>query len=205
MAIAQLFLFASIYFVAVSTPGPGIAAIVARGLAQGTRGAVPFIVGFVLGDLIWLTVAVTGLSVIAQTFETLFLAVKYAGCAYLLFIAWKIWNAPVFVSEVAANPSIASAWPSFLGSLMLTLGNPKVIVFFMSIMPLVLDMNSITPLIFAQLVGMALFVLTPVLIGYLLLADRARQLFTSETALQRINRGTATIMAGAAVAIVAKS
>jgi threonine/homoserine/homoserine lactone efflux protein len=205
MTITQLFLFASIYFAAVSTPGPGIAAIVARGLAQGTKGAVPFIAGFVLGDLIWLTVAVTGLSVIAQTFEALFLAIKYLGCAYLLFIAWKIWNASVVVSEVAAKAGITSAWTSFLGALTLTLGNPKVIVFFMSVMPLVVDMNAITPLMFTQLVGMAFFVLAPVMTGYLLLANRARRLFKSETALRRINRGTAAIMAGTAVAIAAKS
>jgi threonine/homoserine/homoserine lactone efflux protein len=205
VTISNLLIFASIYFVSVATPGPGIAAIVARGLAQGTKGAAPFIAGFVVGDLIWLTVAVAGLSVMAQTFETLFLVMKYAGCAYLLFLAWKIWNAPVITKNVEAKTSNSFAWPNFIGSLMLTLGNPKVIVFFMSVMPLVVDMNAITPLIFTQLVGMAFFVLTPVMAGYLLLADRARRLFTSETALRRMNQGTAAMMAGTAVAIAAKS
>jgi threonine/homoserine/homoserine lactone efflux protein len=205
MTLTGLLLFASIYFVAVASPGPGLAAVVARGLAQGTRGAVPFIAGFVVGDLIWLTMATTGLALIAQTFEQVFTVIKYAGCAYLLYVAWTIWTAPVTPGDIAARGGITSPWSSFLGSLLLTLGNPKVIVFFMSLMPLVVDMNAMTPLVYLELMSMAFFVLTPVLVTALLLADRARRVFTSEKALRRINQGTAGIMAGAAVAIAAKS
>ncbi|MFM9972979.1 MAG: LysE family translocator [Beijerinckiaceae bacterium] len=205
MSFTALFVFASIYFVAVAAPGPGLAAIVARGLAQGTKGAAPFIAGFIVGDLIWLTVAATGLALIAQTFELVFRLIKYAGCAYLLFVAWKIWTAPVRGDDVVARPADTAPWASFLGSLLLTLGNPKVIVFFMALMPLVIDMSAITPLIYIQLMSMAFLVLTPVLVTALLLADRARRVFSSEKALKRINRGTAGIMAGVAVAIAVKS
>jgi threonine/homoserine/homoserine lactone efflux protein len=205
MTLASLFVFASVYCVAVASPGPGMAAVVARGLSQGTAGAPAFIAGFVLGDLIWFSVAATGLAVIAQQFESLFLVIKYAGCAYLLFIAWKIWTAPVAAADVTAARHKVRSWPSFLGSLSLTLGNPKVIVFFLSIMPLVVDVRSIGPLVFAEMALVVVLVITPVLAGTLLLADRARRIFTSRKALKRINRGTAAIMAGAAVAIAARS
>jgi threonine/homoserine/homoserine lactone efflux protein len=205
MTLASLVLFASVYFVAVASPGPGMAAVVARGLAQGMAAAPAFVAGFVVGDLIWFTVAATGLAVIASTFETLFLAIKYAGCAYLLFMAWRLWHAPVEVGDVAAARTKVRSWPSFLGSLSLTLGNPKVIVFFLSLMPLVVDMASITPLVFAELAVVIVLVFTPVLLAALLLADRARRVFTSERALRRINRGTAGVMAGAAAVIAARS
>ncbi|MGL4637407.1 MAG: LysE family translocator [Beijerinckiaceae bacterium] len=205
MELGGLLLFAGVYFVAVASPGPGLAAVVARGLAQGTAAAPAFIAGFVVGDLIWFTVAATGLTVIAKTFETLFLIIKYAGCAYLLFIAWKIWTAPVASADIAAASQKVRSWPSFLGALSLTLGNPKVIVFFLSLMPLVVDLKSVTPLVFAELALVIVLVFTPVLTVTLLLANRARQVFTSERALRRINRGTAGIMAGAAVAIAARS
>jgi threonine/homoserine/homoserine lactone efflux protein len=205
MTLTSLFLFASVYFVAVASPGPGIAAVIARGLGQGMKAAPAFIAGFVLGDLIWFTIAATGLAVVARSFETLFLAIKYAGCAYLLFLAWKIWNAPVAAGDVEAADETVRSWPSFLGSLSLTLGNPKVIVFFLSLMPLVVDLQSITPLVFAEMAVVIVLVFTPVLAFTLYLADRARRVFTSETALRRINRGTAGIMAGAAVAIAARS
>ncbi len=205
MTLASLFLFASVYFVAIASPGPGMAAVVARGLGQGMAAAPAFIAGFVLGDLVWFTAAATGLAVIARQFEMLFLAIKYAGCAYLLYVAWRIWTARVAAADVAADRAKVRAWPSFLGALSLTLGNPKVIVFFLSLMPLVVDVRSITPLAFAEMAAVIVLVFTPVLAGTLFLADRARRVFTSETALRRINRGTAGVMAGAAALIAAKS
>ncbi|MGL5115940.1 MAG: LysE family translocator [Beijerinckiaceae bacterium] len=205
MDIASLLLFASVYFVAVASPGPGIALVIARGLSAGTRSAPAFIAGFVVGDLIWFTVAATGLAVVARTFETLFLVIKYAGCLYLLFIAWKIWNAPAKSNDSEVVAVEVKALPSFLSSLTLTLGNPKVIVFFVSLMPLVVDLQSLTPRVFAELAVVIMLVFTPVLAIALVLADRARRIFTSERALRRINRGTATVMAGAAVAIATRS
>jgi threonine/homoserine/homoserine lactone efflux protein len=205
MTFASLLLFASVYFVAVASPGPGLAAVVARGLGQGTAAAPAFIAGFVVGDLVWFTIAATGLAVIAQSFEALFLAIKYAGCLYLLYLAWRIWTAPVAAQAVAAAQERVRSWPSFLGSLSLTLGNPKVIVFFLSIMPLVVEVKDISPLVFAEMAATIVLVIAPVLTAALVLADRARRVFTSERALRRINRATAGVMAGAAVAIAARS
>jgi len=204
MDIAALLLFAGIYFVAVSTPGPGLAAVVARGLGHGLASGPAFVAGFVAGDLIWFAIAATGLAFVASTFETLFVAIKYAGCMYLLVMAYRIWTAPVAAAEVAAARGKASAWPSFLGALAITLGNPKVIVFFVSIMPLVIDPKTMTPLIIAQLAAVIVLVITPVMSAALILADRARRLFRSELALKRINRGTAAVMAGAAAVIAAR-
>jgi threonine/homoserine/homoserine lactone efflux protein len=162
------------------------------------------VAGFVVGDLIWFTVAATGLGVLARSFEMLFLAINYAGCAYLLYMAWRIWTAPVKAAQIEAAVKKVCAWPSFLGALSLTLGNPKVIVFFLSIMPLVIDPKAITPLVFVEMAAVIVLVITPVMAGVLLLADRARRVFTSETALRRINRATAGVMAGAAVLIAAR-
>ena len=53
-----------------------------------------FTVGVALGDIVWLSLAVAGLAVLAQTFHWLFLVVKWAGVAYLLFLAWKMWRTP---------------------------------------------------------------------------------------------------------------
>jgi threonine/homoserine/homoserine lactone efflux protein len=204
MDISALAIFAGVYFVAVASPGPGMAAVVARGLGQGMAAAPAFVAGFVVGDLIWFTVAATGLAVIARTFEVLFLAIKYAGCAYLLYMAWKIWTAPVKAADVAAAAAKVRSWPSFLGSLSLTLGNPKVIVFFLSIMPLVVDLKAVTALIFVEMAVVILLVITPVMFTALWLADRARRVFTSERALRNINRGTAGVMAGAAAVIATR-
>ncbi|MGL4729883.1 MAG: LysE family translocator, partial [Bosea sp. (in: a-proteobacteria)] len=151
------------------------------------------------------TIAATGLAVIATRFETLFLVIKYAGCAYLLWMAYKIWTAPVKAADLTADTARVRALPSFLGSLSLTLGNPKVMVFFLSIMPLVVDVKAMSPLVFVEMAVVIVAVIAPVMTLALWLADRARRVFTSERALRRINRGTAAIMGGAAMVIAARS
>ena len=106
------------------------------------RGVAPFIAGYFVGDMIWLTLAATGLAVIAKTFAGVFVAIKFAGAAYLLYLAWRMATAPAVVG--AAPTAATRGWRAFLGSLSLTLGNPKVMVFFLSIMPLVVDVRTLT-------------------------------------------------------------
>lgn len=204
MTLSGLLLFAGIYFVAVASPGPGIAMIVARGLAKGLHGLPWFIAGFVVGDLALMTLAVSGLAIIAKTFETAFLIIRYFGAAYLLYLAWKIWHAPVAASDVATNSLRERPLAAFMSSFSLTLGNPKPIVFFLSIMPLAVDMREITLLIYAELVVTVVLVITPVLVTTAILADRARRIFRSERALKNLNRGTAGIMAGTAIAVATR-
>jgi threonine/homoserine/homoserine lactone efflux protein len=81
MTLSSLLAFAAIYFAAVASPGPGVAALIARVLGQGLGGVAPFIAGYVVGDMTWLIVAGTGLSVLARAFVGLFVALKFAGAA----------------------------------------------------------------------------------------------------------------------------
>ena len=94
MTLGSLILFAAVYFAAVATPGPGLAALVARVIAYGLVGVAPFIAGYVVGDIIWLVVAGTSLAALAKSFAGAFTAIKYAGAAYLLYLAWRTATAP---------------------------------------------------------------------------------------------------------------
>jgi len=200
---ASLVLYAGALFVAAATPGPGIAAIVARVLGKGAKGAIAFSVGVAMGDIVWLTFAIGGLAVLAQTFSTLFLAIKYLGAAYLLFLAWKLWTTPVMegpAGDQTADPPLKL----FLGGLSVTLGNPKVMIFYTALLPNLVDVAQIGVVSFGELAVATLSTLALVFAGYIVLAARARHLFTSKRALTLINRGSGTVMAGAAVAIAAK-
>jgi threonine/homoserine/homoserine lactone efflux protein len=204
MSAYGLLVFAGIYFLAVATPGPGIAAVIARALARGTQGAAGFIGGFLIGDLIWFTCAATGLAALAHTAYTLFLVLKYAGALYLLYLAYKLWTAPVKTQEETKVELDQSPWQLFLGSLTLTLANPKPMVFFLALLPTVVDLDTLTLPAFFEIVATIAVVLPLVLGGYVLLASRARRLFTSRDAVKRINRVTGVAMAGAAVAVATR-
>src|SRR6187551_1384058 len=132
MTIYGLLTFCAVYALAVAAPGPGIAAIIARGLAHGMKGVPAFIAGFVVGDLVWFAIAATGLAALARTAATLFVAIKWAGVAYLLYLAYKLWSSPAKQVEVESDDGKQHGWSAFLASLMLTLANPKAILFFLA-------------------------------------------------------------------------
>lgn len=205
MSLYGLLVFFLVYLLAVATPGPGVAAVIARSLASGTRGAPAFIAGFLVGDLIWFTFAATGLAALAQGAQTVFVVVKYAGAAYLLYLAYRLWTAPVVTAETA--PQIAGGQKPlqlFLGSLALTLANPKTIFFFLALLPTVVRLEQLTLLGFIEIVLTISIVLPLTLGAYVVLAARARRVFKSATAVRRINRGSGAAMACAAVAVATR-
>jgi threonine/homoserine/homoserine lactone efflux protein len=203
MDAASLLVFGGALFVAAAAPGPGVAALVARVLGRGTGGAVAFTAGLAIGDVVWLGIAVAGLSALAHAFQAVFAALKYAGAAYLLFLAWKLWTAPAGRVEVVP-PRPDPSWRLFLAGLAVTLGNPKVIVFYLALVPSLLDIGAVTPLAFAELAGVLLAILALVFGFYIVLAARARRLLASPRALRAVNRTTGVVMAGAAVAIATR-
>jgi threonine/homoserine/homoserine lactone efflux protein len=201
---AGLIVFATALFIAAASPGPGIAAIVARVLGRGPKGAVAFSIGIALGDVVWLTFAVLGLATLAQVFHEVFLVIKYLGVAYLLFIAYKLWTTPVEALDTGAEAKAEGPAKLLLGGLALTLGNPKTIVFYLALLPTILDLAQVTMLGYAELVLATLAVLGVVFGIYIVLASRARRLFTSRESLRLLNRTTGAVMAGAAAAIAAR-
>jgi len=203
MDLTGLIVFAAALAVAAASPGPTITALVARVLVRGTSGALAFMIGLQIGEIIWLTAAILGLAFIAKTFAFAFLVLKYAGAAYLAYLAWRMWTAPPHAHDA---PAPRSEHPLRLAAaaLSLTLGNPKIMVFYLALLPNLIDLEAVTALGYAELVLVTLVVLTAVDGGYILLASRARRLISSPRAMRIVNRGAGAALAGAAVAVAAR-
>lgn len=205
MTATALTIFALAILVAAASPGPAIAALVARVIGRGTAGVPAFIGGIILGDLVWLAVAVLGLSFIANSFAMIFTVIKYAGAAYLLFIAWRLWTASAVPVDVAAIDDVdGQPLRSFLGGFLLTLGNPKTIAFYLALTPALIDVSRVDLVSYAELAGIVAVVLALVLGGYALAAAKARNLFRSPRAVRLLNRVGGGVMAGAAAAIATR-
>jgi threonine/homoserine/homoserine lactone efflux protein len=204
MDLVTLLAFTIAYAIAVIVPGPGVAAVVARALGSGFWGAVPMVLGILAGDIIYLVFALFGLAAIAAWFGPLFTVIRWAGAAYLLYIAWQFWTAKPGSEQMSAN-SGGGAWRTFLGGLALTLGNPKTIVFFLALLPTVVPLDQpITLLGFSELVAIVVVVLLMICLVRAGLAAAARDFFKSSTAIRRLNRTAAMIMASAAALIAVR-
>jgi threonine/homoserine/homoserine lactone efflux protein len=206
MSIYSLAAFLLIYALAVATPGPGIAAIVARCVTGGIRGAPAFIAGFMIGDIVWLVIAAMGLATLARNAHVVFAIVKYLGAAYLLYIAYRLWSAPLAAVAADGDPERRSGGnlQTFLGGLSLTLGNPKVMVFFLAILPTFVNLAALTLAGLMEIVAVILLVQPLVLGSYAIAAARAQRFFRNPRALRMLNRSSGSIMAGAAVAIACR-
>jgi threonine/homoserine/homoserine lactone efflux protein len=134
---------------------------------------------------------VTGLAALAQT-ASAFAAVKYAGALYLLYVAWRMWTTPAMVADVVpdARADDSSQRPSrlFLGSLALTMGNPKTMVFFLALLPTVVHLDQLSVTGFVE-IAVAITVVLPAVLGaYVLAAARARRLLQNPRAVRLVNR-----------------
>ena len=109
MSFYGLLSFCAIYALAVASPGPAVAAVLARSLGHGMRGAPAFIAGLAIGDLIWFGIAAAGLAALAQVAHTAFVVIKYAGAAYLLYLAYRLWTAPAQPLETSDIGSLLAA------------------------------------------------------------------------------------------------
>jgi threonine/homoserine/homoserine lactone efflux protein len=203
MTLTSLFVFAATLFVAAGSPGPSIAALVSRVLTKGYRSVLPFMAAMWVGEAIWLSCAVAGLSAIAESFNAVFVAIKWIGVAYLLYLAWKMWVAEPAGAE-SELPESRSGLKMFLAGMTVTLGNPKIMMFYVALLPSLVDLHSVTLIGWLELVAAMLTVLVIVHFGWVSLATKARQLLKSPRAVKVANRVSAGTMAGAAAAIAAR-
>ena len=202
MTISNLLVFALALIVAAGSPGPSVAALVARVLTNGFRDVLPFLAAMWLGEALWLGCAVAGLAVVARTLGVVFIALKFIGVAYLLFLAWKMWFAPTQVPDGELSGG-RSPWRMFGTGLAITLGNPKIMVFYVALLPTLVDINHVGAAAWIELTAIMFMVLAAVDVAWALLAVRARRLLTSRKAVKIANRTSATMMAGAAAVIAA--
>jgi len=130
--------------------------------------------------------------------------VRYAGALYLLVLAWRLWRAPADGPAAAKDTATPRSLHVFAGSLALTLGNPKTMVFFLAILPTVVDLDHLTAGGFCAVALVICTMLPCVLGGYLLFAARARVRLSRPATTRWLQRGTGVVMAGAAVAVATR-
>lgn len=199
-----LILFALALMVNAGVPGPSIAALVSRVIARGWRDIAPFVAAMWIGEVIWLTVAMAGLAALAESFQTAFAILKYCGVAYLIFLAWKMWREPVTTVDSETIPVRKSQWSMFAAGMALTLGNPKIMVFYLALLPTLIDLTHATLSMWAILAALTLIVLAGIDCAWIALAHHARKLLRTPRAVRLADRVGATSLGGAAAVIATR-
>ncbi len=184
--------------IAAFSPGPGLAALVATVLANGARKSSWFCVGIVLGDLAWLALSLSGLALIAQQVPIVFLAIKWIGVLYLVYLAIKIWRSPPQTTQFVARTKERGAHARLLAGFSIQTGNPKAMLFYLALLSSIVSPASFSIPMVTALVVAVIGVLSLVLSVYVFAAEKARNLITNSQSVRTFNRITASALGGAA-------
>jgi threonine/homoserine/homoserine lactone efflux protein len=200
MDLMTLMTFAAAFFVFAASPGPDNMTIVARTITHGAASGLAYGAGTVAGILIFLTLAAFGLSILASEMGVVMTVLRYAGAAYLIWMGIKLWTAEPVVPDLQTLKARGSLLSIFATGMALNLGNPKMPLFYVALLPNVVG-ASLTVDHLAALASVILFVETIVIGGHVALALRARGLLRSPKIVRRVNRTAGGVMIGSGVAV----
>jgi threonine/homoserine/homoserine lactone efflux protein len=125
----------------VASPGTGVLYTMAAGLSRGARASLVAAFGCTLGIVPHLAAAITGLSALLQTSAVAFEVLKYAGVAYLLWMAWATLREKGALS-VEGNQEPSSPGRVIVSGVLVNLLNPKLTIFFFAFLPQFVDTTS---------------------------------------------------------------
>ncbi len=133
--IADFGAFCAAILLFLALPGPGTFALLTATGQGGRRGGAAATLGVIVGDQVLLWLAVAGVAALLAAHPTVFLAVQYAGAAYLAWIGLKL----IFSRGGEASPVRMTVGRYGRQAFLITLLNPKAIVFYMAFFPLFID------------------------------------------------------------------
>lgn len=204
MTAGGLLIFAASLAVAALVPGPATLTVLARVLARGTRGAIAFSAGLVLGDLVWLAIASLGLAAVAEQAAVAMRVLTYAGAGYLLVLAHAFWTAPVAVraDAVSGGRTAGTGWGvALVQGLALQLGNPKVVLFYVALLPMLVPLGELAAADLAVLALVVALVIAAINAVYVGFAAAVRRHVSSPRTLRLLHRASAAAMVLAAAMI----
>lgn len=174
-----LLLFSLASFAMVATPGPDMLLIAARSAAQGRVAGFMTYLGVAAGSFCHALALALGLSQLFLAVPFAYDVVRYAGAAYLAYLAWQAFTAHASFGADAGTVHKSSTWVIFRQGLVSNLLNPKVALFFLALFPQFIAPEHGNVALQIMILAMVLNVLGLIVNGVVvMLAGSARQLFT---------------------------
>ena len=194
-------LYALALLILFLTPGPVWLALLARAMSGGFNAAWPLALGVVVGDVLWPLLAVFGVTWIIGIYGGFLEALRWIAC--LMFLAMGLLLIKNAGKTLSSDNRLTrpGAWAGFVAGLIVILGNPKAILFYMGVLPGFFDIAALTALDIATICFLSFIV---PLFGNLCLAvfvDRARRLVRSPEALRRLNITAGVLLLGVGIII----
>ena len=185
MSILDILSFFIAMFLLAITPGPGVFAVLATSLKSNIKNSFYMIGGIVLGDIIFLLLAIFSLGAIQSILGDMFIIIKYIGGVYLLYLSYKIFTSSTQI-DLNNNYNINTS-RSFITGLAITLSNPKVILFYISFLPTFISLENLVTSDILIVILLVIIVLSSVMSFYALGANKAKKSLRNQKNIKKIN------------------
>jgi threonine/homoserine/homoserine lactone efflux protein len=188
-------------FIFAITPGSGVVAVLAISISRGVPSGLIMTAGEVTGDMVYLLVAMISLAGLSHGLNDALLVVRILGACYLLWLGIQTYRSPP-IRRTQAQPTARSLGLAYGTGFMISITNPKVIVFYLSFLPLFIDLSTLT-ISGGGAVMAVIFVsvyLGPASVA--VLGNRVATLATGEKSGRIMNRITGILLMGVAAALV---
>jgi threonine/homoserine/homoserine lactone efflux protein len=202
--VAEYLVFMLAFAASAAAPGPETAALVSRSLSGGLRTSLWLAAGIILGKLLMLTAAIVGVAALLRAIGPLFVLLKFAGAAYLVWLGIRKWRAAGRMLKDSEQMQAGSIGAEVGVGLAMTLSNPLALAFYIALLPGTIDVAGITMASYAVLCLILVAVMAVIVLAYGGLAEIARKLFASSQARANVERASGTMMLGAGVAIATR-
>ncbi len=180
------------------TPGPGVFALLARGMTLGSKQCIPLAFGMTISDVIYLIFACLGLATIAHNYAFLFEVIRILGALYLFYLGYKMFTASIEIEDTQKNETVKKDFVlAFIQGFLISASNPKVILFYIAFLPTFLDIKSLDA---RDIIWVSFLTIIALMIGLMfvsILANKAKKLLKSKKSLKRLNYTAGSIMVAA--------
>ena len=196
-------LFGSLVVLA-AIPSVSVLTVTARAAAFGFSHGLLAALGIVVGDIIFILIAVYGLVFVSGLMGEQFFIIQLIGGFYLIWLGISLWRQRVKSSD-AEKIDESSLGSSFLTGLLITLGDQKAILFYLGFLPAFIDLTSMTALDTLSIILLAVVGVGGPKVVYAWLADRTRMTLRVGDASRWLNGLAAAIMVVVGIILLAKS
>ena len=194
LSLTDLFVYAFALFLLFLTPGPVWVALTARCLHSGFSGGWPLALGVAVGDCLWPLLALLTLTQFAQFYAELLESLRFLAVAVFLILGVQLLRAPVAAPEAAGRLTQPGRLTGFIAGVLVILGNPKAILFYLGILPGFFDIAVLTTIDITMVVVISALVPFMGNLLFILGVEKARTLLTSPAARRRLNVATGSVL-----------
>ncbi|WP_232318761.1 LysE family translocator [Halomonas sp. GT] len=205
MSLVEILALFTVMSALALVPSTSVALVVARASSAGFSNGCAVAAGIVVGDLIFVLLAVLGMTALADVVGSFFLILRYLAGAYLIWFGISLIRSKATLQVEYSSRSASKLSASFFSGLLLTLGDVKAIFFYASLFPIFVDLATIQTQDVAVITMITIVTVGGIKLGYAYFAGVVASFGINHRAERAVKVAAGGLMVGTGLYLIAKA